>query len=131
MEQVRSVSQQLPSQKCPFFATVTCSHNTTPRSDYMASLGLVTGWCVRHIRFASSWRPTRAATGHGATLSASPASLTWSGHNGLLSSDEAYNHEERGGDHDTRREDRRGRKLHPGLGEWGFLQRPFCGRCQL
>ena len=44
------------SKTPPFFATVTCSRNTTPRSNCIASFGLLTARRVRHIRSSSSWR---------------------------------------------------------------------------
>src|SRR5947199_10816150 len=44
----------------PFFATVTCSRNTTPRSNCVVSFGLLTARRVMHIRSSSSWRPASA-----------------------------------------------------------------------
>jgi hypothetical protein len=38
---------------------------------------------VRHITFASSWRPARTGNEHGATLPENPASRGLSGHNDM------------------------------------------------
>src|SRR4029453_11012625 len=55
------------------------------RSDCIAGVGLLTVYHVRHITSSSSSRPASAENGYGAKLSESPARITLSRQNGLIS----------------------------------------------
>src|SRR4029450_7544417 len=75
------------------FATAPFSHNT-PRSNFIARVGLLTAHRVRHITSAS-WCLASADNVHRAKLPENPANITLSGLKGLLIVNQWLGHENR------------------------------------